>query len=476
MREVWEMTKPVIWWVRKDLRLGDNAALAGALASGAPVIPVFILDEVFEGYGAAALWRFGLGVERLASSLEAAGSRLIFRRGAALDVLAGLIEETGAKAVHWSRAYDPEQVARDTAVKTMLKDKGLTAESHPGHLLFEPWSVKTKEGGYYRVYTPFWRAVAGREVAGAIAAPAMIPAPEHWPKSETIADWQLGAGMRRGAAVVAEHLAVGEAAAHQRLDHFIAERVDAYKVRRDIPAAEATSRLSENLAWGEISPAACWHAARRALEEGRAGAEHFLKELVWREFAYHLVWHTPHILDRNWREGWDSFPWNTDEGAAVRAWQQGRTGVRFVDAAMRELYVTGTMHNRARMIVASFLTKHLMTHWRIGQAWFADCLIDWDPASNAMGWQWVAGSGPDAAPYFRIFNPDGQLEKFDPDGTYQRRWIAEGETNPTSTALSYFEAVPKSWGLSPEDEYPQPIVSLAEGRARALAAYEARDF
>ncbi|NNF91531.1 MAG: deoxyribodipyrimidine photo-lyase, partial [Boseongicola sp.] len=236
--------------------------------------------------------------------------------------------------------------------------------------------------------------------------------------------------------------------------------------------------LSENLAWGEISPRTCWHSGVRAMEEGKKGAEHFLKELVWREFAYHLVWHTPRIVDRNWRQGWDGFPWNEDERLAeVKAWKQGRTGVRFVDAAMREMYVTGHMHNRSRMIVASYLTKHLMCHWRIGQQWFEDCLIDWDPASNAMGWQWTAGSGPDAAPYFRVFNPVTQLDKFDEDRSYVKAWIAEEYSRPTKTALSYFDAIPRRWGMSADAPYPsEPIVAMAEGRKRALAAYEDRDF
>ncbi len=471
------MSKPVIWWVRKDLRLSDNPALVAAVEAGGPVIPVFILDEVFEGYGTAPLWRFGLGVEKLAETLQKSGSRLICRRGRAVDVLPALVEETGAGAMHWSRAYDPDQVERDKAVKAALRDKGITAESHKGHLMFEPWSVETKDGGFYRVYSPFWRAVAGRDVREPVKRPDSIPSPEDWPESEDVKDWALGAGMRRGADVVARHVSVGEKAASGKLGAFIAKKIGDYKARRDYPAEEATSRLSENLAWGEISPATCWHAARRAVEEGKQGAEHFLKELVWREFAYHLVWHTPHILTDNWREGWDGFPWNDDERLArVRRWKRGMTGVRFVDAAMREMYVTGTMHNRARMIVASYLTKHLMTHWRVGQKWFEDCLIDWDPASNAMGWQWVAGSGPDAAPYFRIFNPDGQLEKFDADGDYQRRWLAECATNPTATALSYFDAVPESWGLDAGAEYPEPVMSLSEGRARALEAYENRDF
>jgi deoxyribodipyrimidine photo-lyase len=214
-----------------------------------------------------------------------------------------------------------------------------------------------------------------------------------------------------------------------------------------------------------------------AMLRGSAGAETFLKELVWREFAYHLMHHTPHIVTDNWKPDWDKFPWNTDETHPhVAAWKQGRTGIPFVDAAMREMYVTGTMHNRGRMIVASYLTKHLMSHWKIGLNWFADCLIDWDPASNAMGWQWASGSGPDAAPYFRVFNPVTQLQKFDPAGRYARQWIAELHHQPTATALAYFDAIPKHWNLRPNMSYPEPIITPSDGRARALDAYQARDF
>jgi deoxyribodipyrimidine photo-lyase len=252
--------------------------------------------------------------------------------------------------------------------------------------------------------------------------------------------------------------------------------VQSYQTNRDMPSVDGTSRLSENLTYGEISPAVCWHAGWAAIHSGKGQAEVFCKELVWREFAYHLVHHTPHIVDRNWKEGWDAFPWNTDDTAEVIAWKQGRTGVPFVDAAMREMYVSGTMHNRGRMIVASYLTKHLMTHWKVGQAWFDDCLTDWDPASNAMGWQWAAGSGPDAAPYFRVFNPVTQLDKFDRAGLYARTWIAEGQGEAPDTALSYFDAIPKSWGLAPSDVYPAPVVDMATGRQRALEAYKDREF
>ena len=217
--------------------------------------------------------------------------------------------------------------------------------------------------------------------------------------------------------------------------------------------------MSENLTFGEISPRMCWHAGQRALRDGKADAEVFLKELVWREFAYHLAHHTPRILTDNWKEDWDAFPWNTEITPEVAAWQQGRTGIPFVDAAMREMYVTGTMHNRGRMIVASYLTKHLMTHWKIGLDWFADHLIDWDPASNAMGWQWSAGSGPDATPYFRVFNPVTQLDKFDKDRAYVKRWIAERYRSPQDSALTYFEMIPQIWQMRPDAAYPDPVVT-----------------
>ena len=468
---------PVIWWVRRELRLHDNPVLQDCIKMNRPVIPVFILDEVFETYGTCPLWRFGLGAEHFAKSLKSVGSQLIFRRGKALDVLNALIEETNATEVRWGRAYDPEQVMRDKAIKAALTEQGVGGKSINSHLLFEPWSVETKTGGFYKVYSPFWRAVKDLKVDSSFERPDAIPAPITWPASEDPRDWALEKPMRRGAAVVREYVRLGEDLALERLDSFIEDKVDTYKERRNYPGEDATSGLSENLAWGEISPRALWHAGHRAMEEGKNGAEHFLKEVVWREFAYHLIWHTPHIVNKNWRDGWDNFPWQDDENSkAVLAWKQGRTGIRFVDAAMREMYVTGQMHNRARMNVASYLTKHLMTHWRVGQKWFENCLTDWDPASNAMGWQWTAGSGPDAAPYFRVFNPDTQLEKFDKDDIYARKWIAEGQRVPSTTSLSYYEAIPESWGLSPSDQYPTPIVQLDVGRKRALEAYGNRDF
>ncbi|WP_299374821.1 deoxyribodipyrimidine photo-lyase [uncultured Tateyamaria sp.] len=468
---------PIIMWFRRDLRLSDHPALKAACDSGRPVIPLVIRDRSVDDLGAAPKWRWGLGVEHLGQSLAEKGSRLTLRSGDALEVLLQLIDETGAGAVHWSRLYDPQAVERDSKIKATLKEQDIDARSYGGHLMFEPWTTETKTGGFYKVYTPFWKSVKDRDVDAPLSTPDTIPAPRTWPESEDVKDWTLGAAMNRGAEVVRPHVRLGESAAQSRLGAFMASKVATYDAGRDIPAEDRTSNLSENLALGEISPHQCWHAGVRALEEGKAGAETFLKELVWREFAYHLMHHTPRILDQNWKEDWDSFPWNEDaRKAQVWAWKQGRTGIRFVDAAMRELYVTGRMHNRGRMIVASYLCKHLMTHWRIGQQWFEDCLIDWDPASNAMGWQWSAGSGPDATPYFRVFNPVTQLDKFDKNRDYVSRWIAEGRRNKHDDALSFFDAIPKTWAMSPDDDYPDPIVPADEGRKIALSAYENRDF
>ena len=463
--------RPIIAWLRRDLRLGDHPMLTAASESGRPVTPVFVFDEVVEGQGTAPVWRLGKSVASMAESLEGIGSGLILRRGRAAGVLAALARETGASDIWWTRSYDPGGRQRDGEVEKL----DLETRGFGGHVLFEPWEVATNVGDEYKVYTPYWRAVKDRDVAAPLPAVKGLRPPESWPRSDRLGDWRMGSGMRRGAAVVEPHLVLGEAAATGRLAAFVGHRIADYRKLRDLPAEEGTSGLSENLTYGEISIRTCWHAARRAEEEGEAGATTWRQELVWREFAYHLLWHTPRLITGNWREEWDAFPWRRDN-AQAEAWKRGRTGIPFVDAAMREMFVTGRMHNRARMVVASYLTKHLMTHWRVGHDWFADCLVDWDPANNALGWQWSAGSGPDATPYFRIFNPETQREKFDPDREYVRRWIAEGQLLPPATAASYFEAVPESWAMRPDDLYPDPVVAANEGRKRALAAYEERDF
>lgn len=463
---------PIILWFRRDLRLSDHPALSAAAQSGAAIIPVFIFDDQVRGLGAAPKWRLEKGLEIFSRTLESRNSRLVLRQGDALSALQQLLTETGAQAVYWTRAYDPEAIERDTQIKSSLSTKGVEARSFPGHLLFEPWTVETKAGQPFRVFTPLWRAVRGREVSPPEPTPDQIKAPEVWPVSDRLSDWQLGQGMQRGASIVGPYARPGENAARDQLGRFL-DRLSRYSEHRDHLAEDGTSDLSEYLSLGEIGPSTIWHRVQTAAQLGVSGTEAYLRQLVWREFAYHLMFHWPHLLTRNWKAEWDAFPWNTaTDRPEVQAWVQARTGVPLVDAGLREMYVSGRMHNRARMVVASYLTKHLTTHWKIGMDWFADCLIDWDPAANAMGWQWVAGSGPDAAPYFRIFNPETQRERFDPDLRYVNKWIAEGRANPSETALAYFDAIPRSWGLSARDKYPDPVVSLADGRAQALSLYE----
>lgn len=459
-----------IVWFRRDLRLADHPALSAAARSGA-VLPVFILDPETEALGAAPRWRLEQGIRALGQDLAAVGSRLILRRGPALEVLRTLIAETGAHAVHWSRLYDPVSKTRDIAVKAGLKADGVHVESHYGHLLWEPWVGETKTGGFFKVYSPYWRAMHWREVPDCLPVPK-LSAPIAWPQSLSLAELNLSHDMYRGADILARHALVGGKAALDRLHWFIEQAVDAYATARNDTDIDGTSGLSECLTTGELSPRQAWHMGQQAMMAGAKGAEHYCKELVWREFGWHLLHHTPHITHENWRPEWNGFPWQGD-GPEAEAWRRGRTGVPMVDAGMRQMYVTGKMHNRVRMLVASYLTKHLMVHWRVGMAWFDECLTDWDPASNALGWQWTAGSGPDASPYFRIFNPETQAEKFDTTGQYRHRWIAEIYSDPHADALSYFDAVPKRWGLKAEDAYPKPMISLQAGRDRALEAYTA---
>ncbi len=447
-----------IVWCRRDLRLADNAALVGAVATGQPVLPVFVFDEICEALGAAAKWRLGRSLADLAAGLEGLGSRLVLRRGSALAVLQGLVAETNATSLHWTRGYEAVGMARDMGVRAAVAG----AVSYPGALLWEPWQVSTAAGGVFKVYTAFWHAVRRREVAGLRAAPGRPASPEVWPVSDRLEDWGLDRAVDRGGAVLARLAGVGEAAAQVGLARFVAEKLPRYASERDFPDRDICSGLSENLAWGEISPTRVWATGMAALRDGIPGAEKFLQEVVWREFAWHLLYHTPHLAVKNWRDEWDAFPWRGDNADAER-WRRGTTGVDLVDAGMREMYATGRMHNRVRMVVASYLTKHLLTDWRVGAAWFAECLTDWDPASNALGWQWVAGSGPDSAPFFRVFNPDLQAEKFDSDGIYRRYWL-QGEG-----AEAFAAAVPKRWDLSRDGL--APVIALAQGRKRALAAY-----
>ena len=457
--------RPIIVRLGRNLRLSDHQPLLAAEQSGRPVIPVFIADDAFFALGAAPKWRFGLGLAAFSEQLEKIGSKLLLRRGDVQSVLLDLIHETQACAVLWERSYDPSSIKRDTAIKMALGEEGIVAQSFSGALLIEPWEIATKTGGFYKVFTPFWRNLHQMNIAPPASTVSNLVSPTDWPKGEDIKDWQLDHGMMRGLDVVGDHICVGEKAAVDRCEKFLSDNCNEYNDKRDFPAIDATSKLSENLAYGEISPRLIWHLAQNAAHIDGVNVVPFIRQLAWRDFAWHLTYHTPHILDANWKAGWDTFPWIT-KGPEVLAWQRGQTGIELVDAAMRELYVTGRMHNRARMIAASYLTKHLMVDWRVGQEWFGDTLVDMDLAANAMGWQWVAGTGPDASPYFRVFNPDGQAEKFDKEGKYRDFWL-----NPAQDGARQFaKAAPKSWNIDLKHR-PKPLISLADGRARALTAY-----
>ena len=465
-------TPPVIWWLRQDLRLADNPALSAALKTGAPLIALYILDDETPGVwriGGAARWWLHHSLRALAGDLETRGATLTLRRGRAAEILPELVRETGARAVFWNRQYEPFAIARDAVLKVALEQHGVVVTSSNGALLVEPWTVKTGSDGPFRVFTPFWKAASSRIAVDALLPqPKRIAAPAGPPRSDALEAWNLAPRAPDWATGFAPLWQPGEAGAKQRLAAFIDEALPAYATDRDKPDRSGTSRLSPHLHWGEISPRTVWRAIATRAEAGGGGlssqADKFFSELGWREFAHHLLFHFPHIPDGNFRAAFDAFPWRQDDNA-LRAWRRGRTGYPIVDAGMRELWTTGWMHNRVRMIVASFLIKDLLLDWREGERWFWDTLLDADLANNAASWQWVAGSGADAAPYFRIFNPVTQGEKFDPDGTYVRRWL------PELAALDT-RLIHRPWQSStPPKDYPARIVDHAAARDRALAAF-----
>ncbi|MBI3505367.1 MAG: deoxyribodipyrimidine photo-lyase [Proteobacteria bacterium] len=468
---------PLLVWFRQDLRLVDNPALAEAAAAGRAVVPVYILDEAGEGAwapGAASRWWLHHSLASLAKDLAARGSRLILRRGPSAKVLETLIAETGAEGVHWNRRYEPASVARDAVIKKSLEAQARIAKSFNASLLFEPWTIRNKAGEPYRVFTQFWKTcLSSDEPPLPVKAPLRLAAPSAWPKSETLESWKLLPAKPDWAAGFRESWTPGEAGANARLDRFLDRAVETYKTDRNRPDMEATSRLSAHLHFGEIGPRQCFHAAR-ACAGGTTGAEHFLSELGWREFSAHLLFQRPDLPELALRADFRAFPW-ADDAKKLRAWQKGRTGYPIVDAGMRELWHTGWMHNRVRMIVASFLVKHLLLPWQRGQEWFWDTLVDADLANNAASWQWVAGCGADAAPYFRIFNPILQGAKFDPDGAYTRKYVPELAGLPTEHLFAPWEApdaVLRAAGVTLGKSYPEPLVEHGAARARALAAFQ----
>ena len=473
-----DTTSPAIVLFRKDLRMDDNLALVAATQTGAPVICLYVRDEKDAGgqpLGGAQKWWLHHSLVSLAASLKNAGARLLVRTGDTLDIVKSLIGETHASSVFWNRRYDPVSIEHDTQLKAALAAIGVTARSFAGQLLHEPSRVMTGSGTPYRVYTTFWRALeAAGEPADPVDAPKHIVDGSAMLPSESILDWNLLPTKPNWAKSFTDIWQPGEAGAQTKLSSFVAGIIDGYKTKRDFPGTRTTSLLSPHLAFGEISPNRIWHATKGLTEVfPPEDVIHFRKELVWREFSWHLLFHYPKLPTENLNHRFDAFPWSNDE-ALFEAWKKGQTGYPVVDAGMRQLWQHGWMHNRVRMIVASFLIKHLNIDWRWGEAWFRDTLVDADIASNAASWQWVAGSGADAAPFYRIFNPILQGKKFDPEGTYVRHFVPEIASMPDEFLHCPFEApklILKAARIELGTTYPNPIVDHAAGRDSAMAAY-----
>ena len=468
-------------WFRRDLRLADNPALAAAAAADAPVVPVYIHapDEEAEWQpGAASRWWLHQSLERLHAKLRACGSQLSIRASAhALAALRALIRESGATRVVWNRCYEPAAVTRDRAVKQALREDGIEVASYGGALLHEPWAVRTRGGDPFQVFTPYWRQCQSLEdPSEPLPAPRALRAPAAWPPSQTLASLELLPKLRWSEGIAAA-FTPGSDAAHAKLEHFLAEAFDEYGSRRDQPGTDGTSRLSPHLHFGEIGPREIWHATRRFAEHrGRHSwrDSQFITELGWREFAHHLLYHFPNTPSQPLRASFAQFPWRADP-RALEAWSRGMTGYPIVDAGMRELWHTGWMHNRVRMIAASFLVKDLLLSWSLGARWFWDTLVDADLAANTLGWQWVAGCGADAAPFFRIFNPVSQGQRFDPDGRYIRRWVPELGGLPNRWIHEPGAAPPSvldEAGITLGKSYPSPIVDHAVARRAALEAFK----
>jgi len=470
-------------WFSRDLRLTDNPALHAAVARGGEIVPVFLLDDNDAGEwapGGASRWWLHGSLAALDGSLAKRGNKLVLRRGNAEHVIEKLVEETGADAVYWNRRYEPWAIARGERLKTNLKNRGIEARSFNSALIREPWTVATQKGEPYRVFTPFWKSLRMTGVSGsAIAPPKRITAPKAFPVSEPLSSWSLRPTTPDWASVMRGMWTPGEAGALKRLQDFSADAASDYREKRNIPGVAGTSRLSAHLHFGEIGPRQVWRSitTQAIASTGQpmlAGVETYLSEIAWREFSYHLLFHFPTLPSTPLRAEFGNFPW-VDDAKSLRAWQRGLTGYPIVDAGMRELWATGWMHNRIRMIVASFLIKDLLVDWRLGEKWFWDTLVDADLASNSASWQWVAGCGADAAPYFRVFNPSLQGAKFDPDGDYVRRWIPEIAKLPVSLIHAPWEARPielSDAGVRLGQNYPAPIVDHGVARQRALEAFK----
>lgn len=466
-------TKPlIIYVIRNDLRLQDNPALSWAMDNGL-VLPIYVKDDKFPLGEAAAWWAY----QALQSLEKKSKFQISCYQGDTFEILKNLTERFEVQGVVWNRLYDPLRIEQDKKIKAFFKEKNIQCLSFNGHLLWEPWDIAKSDGSPYQVFSPFY--YKGAEKAPAPRA-LVLKSIDHEntffdPSSCSVQEFQL-APTHAWTKKLEVYWDVSEKAAHERLQNFCEKGLTGYKDQRNIPSLEeGTSRLSPYLKHGLISPHQVWHHAKTY--EGRVpekDLKHFLSELGWREFSYYLMYHFPRIIDRNFSEKFDKFPWETNQDLLSR-WKKGQTGYPIVDAGLRELYATGYMHNRVRMIAGSFLIKNLLQHWKHGRDWFEDCLVDADIASNNASWQWVAGSGADAAPYFRVFNPILQGEKFDKDGAYIKKWIPELDKLPSKFIHQPFEAPPlmlADLGIVLGETYPKPLVDLISSRDKALSMYD----
>ncbi|MEK9620747.1 MAG: deoxyribodipyrimidine photo-lyase [Alphaproteobacteria bacterium] len=472
-------SSPTIHWFRQDLRLSDNPALCAAAAAGA-VVPIYILDDETAGQdrmGSASRWWLHHSLAALNLALD---GKLLFFRGDAATILANLVKQIEAGGVYWNRCYEPWRITRDTALKKRLGDLGVTVESHNGSLLWEPWDIAKQDGTPYRVFTPFYRrgCLSATPPRQPLGPPASLDLWQVDGKALTGASDLDGLGLlprHQWQDNIARHWTPGETSAQARLDDFVRNGLAGYKEGRNFPAKQNVSRLSPHLHFGEISTNQAWYAVRDVADSGRleSDADNFLSELGWREFSHSLLYQFPELPRANLQAKFDGFPW-ADNPDHLAKWQRGQTGYPIVDAAMRELWQTGYMHNRLRMVVGSFLVKNLRLHWHHGEAWFWDCLVDADLANNSASWQWIAGCGADAAPYFRVFNPVTQGQKFDPDGTFTRRFVPELAKLPVKYLFNPWEAsahILADAGVVLGENYPRPIVDVKQSREAALAAF-----
>jgi deoxyribodipyrimidine photo-lyase len=471
-----------IVWFRRDLRLTDHPALQAAVSAGHQIVPVYIHSPEEEQPwqpGGASRWWLHRSLATLSADLARLGSKLIIRQGSSLEQLRGIAQETGAREIHWNRHYEPALIARDIHVKSALREAGLLVESHRGNVMFEPWTVKSGAGTPFRVFTPFWKHCLTRldEVPRPTPAPTALASPTTWPASDILDSLHLNPRVRWDHGFE-DMWTPGEATALDRLESFLEQDAGQYGDQRNRPDLPATSRLGAALHFGEISARQVLTAGRSALARAStadtAGIDAFIRELGWREFAIHILYAFPHTPESPLDARFNHLAWAHDPNL-LDAWRRGLTGIPLVDAGMRQLWHTGWMHNRVRMVVGSFLTKNLGQHWLEGARWFFDTLVDADLAANTLGWQWAAGCGADAAPYYRIFNPTLQSERFDPNRAYIRRWIPEISRLPDAWIHKPYDApanVLAGSGVVLGRDYPRPVVDLQASRNRALAAYE----